>query len=174
MLREIYNQNKGLIEEQTGGAWKGIPTGITYEGATKGFLTQENIAKVWQKVDNTLRDLSDINKAREYIAEASLNGTHKDFAIIFLGKEGFDKRKQELKILKAQYLEIEDSSPSSADEILKKIQVIEKGQNLKESVDEKIRESLHESGEGGVKRQKIGDPGASPRDPSVPTKATSR
>jgi hypothetical protein len=174
MLREIYNKNKGLIEEQTGGAWKGIPTGITYEEATKGFLTQENIAKVWQKVDNTLRDLSDINKAREYVVEASLNGTHKDFAMIFVGKEGFDERKQELKTLKGQYLAIEDSLSPSAVEILQKIQAVEKGENLKDRVEEKIRESLHDLGEDRVKRQKIEAPGASPRDPSVPTKTTSR
>jgi len=32
------------------------------------FLTEENIVKVWGKVNDTLRDLSDINKAREYVS----------------------------------------------------------------------------------------------------------
>ncbi len=168
MLREIYNQNKHIIEDQTGGAWKGISKGITYEGAIRGFLTEENIAKVWQKVDGTLKNLSDINKAREYVAEASLNGTHKDFAMILVGKEGFDERQKELKSLKAQYLEIEDSSSSSAVEIFNKIQIIEKGENLREKVDSKIRELLHESGADRGKRQKTEEaPGASPRESSI-------
>lgn len=167
MLREIYNQNKDLIKDKTGGEWKGIPRGVTFEETIKGFLTEENIAKVWQKVDDTLRDLSDINKAREYIAEASLNGTHKDFAMIFLGKEEFDERQKELKTLKAQYLEIEDSSSSSAVEIFNKIQIIEKGENLREKVDSKIRELLHESGADRGKRQRIEDPGTSPGGSSI-------
>ena len=168
MLREIYNQNKESIEDKTGGAWKGISKGITCEQIIRRFLTDENIAKVWHKVDNVLRDLSDINKAREYIAEASLNGIHKDFAMIFLGKEEFDERQKELKTLKAQYLEIEDHLSSSAVEISNKIQQIERGENLKEKVDNKIRELSHESDEGrGSKRQRREEPGTNPGGPSI-------
>lgn len=178
MLREVYNQNKALIEDQTAGAWKGIPKGITYEGAIMEFLTQENIEKVCKKVDDTLKSLSDTDKARDYVVGASLNGTRKDFAIIILGKEGFDERRQELKTLRVQYQEIEDSSSPSAIEISEKIKAVEQGTNLKERVEEKIRVSLYDSGEDRIKRQKIdtSSPGASPTpgDQSVRAQGASR
>jgi hypothetical protein len=178
MLREVYNKNKAIIEDQTAGAWKGIPKGITHEEEITEFLTEENIAKVCQKVDDTLKRLSDTDKARDYVVGASLNGTRKDFAIIILGKEGFDERRQELKTLRAQYLEIEDSSSPSAIEISEKIKAVEQDENLKDRVEEKIRESLHDSGEDRIKRQKIdsSSPGSSPTpgDQSVRAQGASR
>ena len=167
MLREIYNQNKDKIEEQTGGKWKGISKGITYEQTIRGFLTEENKAKVWQKVDNTLKNLSDIGKTREYVVEASLNGTHKEFAMIILGEEGFDERQKELKTLKEQHSEIKDPSSSSALEVFDRIKAIERGENIKDKVVNKIRELSRESGEDRTKRQRIEDPGTSPGGSSI-------
>jgi len=172
MIREVYKHLEEKLQSKTGGKWLGVNQKIAYEGAVSQFLSEDNIKKVANKVNEELERLENQD---ELIAFAS--GSHladkNSLARVILGEKGFEERglndeklKQESEIskqltkqeeeLKRQYVEF-DSSPKEAEEIWQEIRSIqtqlelsnEIGSYLASKAKEKIEAELEKS-KGGV------------------------